>query len=186
MDKTEAAWAAGFIDGEGHFGRTNSKGGPNRRLVIAVAQVHREPLDRLQGLFGGTVYGPYPSQHEKGHAYYQWNLAGHEAVSQAAAAMRPYMCGPKWAQAQAALDGYAEWLRIKALRHLPRPACSRGHAFTAANTLLKADGRRRCRACRDLYARANRARHREYEKKYDASELGHARRKRYADSIRKS
>lgn len=37
----------------------------------------------------------------------------------------------------------------------PRSAtCPRGHEWTEANTLLQRDGSRRCRICRNAYARA--------------------------------
>jgi len=39
-------WAAGFLEGEGTFGQHGT---------VAAEQLHREPLDRLTGLFGGRV-----------------------------------------------------------------------------------------------------------------------------------
>lgn len=52
------AWAAGFIDGEGHVGihrirREGKLARLNPRVI--VGQTHRDPLDRLHDLFGGSV-----------------------------------------------------------------------------------------------------------------------------------
>ena len=41
-------WAAGFLEGEGSFRLA-------RGTVITAPQVQREPLDRLQKMFGGTI-----------------------------------------------------------------------------------------------------------------------------------
>ena len=43
-------WAAGFLEGEGHFGIYGNNG-PG----VAATQTSLEPLFRLQQLFGGTV-----------------------------------------------------------------------------------------------------------------------------------
>jgi hypothetical protein len=43
----DIAWAAGFMEGEAHFSPTAAS--------VHVYQVNREPLDRLQYLFGGSV-----------------------------------------------------------------------------------------------------------------------------------
>src|ERR1051325_120006 len=56
-------WASGFVEGEGNFGRT-----PTSERVT-VPQVQREPLDRLQRLFGGKIL----VQRERGpHNSKQW------------------------------------------------------------------------------------------------------------------
>ncbi len=52
---TEIAWAAGFIEGEGCF--TAQKTGESFSARVQVTQVAREPLDRLQRIFGfGKIY----------------------------------------------------------------------------------------------------------------------------------
>jgi len=45
-------WAAGFLEGEGHFRGANKGEGTTR---IAVSQVNKEPIDRLVALFGGRA-----------------------------------------------------------------------------------------------------------------------------------
>lgn len=54
MKETDIAWAAGFFEGEGNLSlSTNGAGG--FMGMVQVGQKSREPLDRLQKLFGGTV-----------------------------------------------------------------------------------------------------------------------------------
>jgi hypothetical protein len=45
----ELGWASGFLEGEGSFGMA----GKTQR--VSAVQVQREPIDKLQRLFGGTV-----------------------------------------------------------------------------------------------------------------------------------
>jgi hypothetical protein len=88
------AWAAGFLDGEGHFGLTRwvsrTSGRPSHQVVIDAAQVKRAPLDRLAELFGGRVRlgknwcGPI----------YCWRLNGQHAY-RAGVALLPYVVGKR-------------------------------------------------------------------------------------------
>jgi hypothetical protein len=69
MKKTDLAWAAGFLDGEGHFRATraeivlrkNGKKGVKSYsyFQIAVVQSHPTVLNRLQKIIGGAISGPY-------------------------------------------------------------------------------------------------------------------------------
>lgn len=61
--KTDLAWAAGFIDGEGciSIARQNSKtcrSGHRYTMKLVVSQKRRPALDKLQAMFGGTVKKP--------------------------------------------------------------------------------------------------------------------------------
>lgn len=47
-------WAAGFLDGEGSFGRNGGASAPSTERVTA-SQSDRELLDRLSAMFGGAV-----------------------------------------------------------------------------------------------------------------------------------
>lgn len=52
VDVRDLHWAAGFLEGEGcfHFSKA-------RHLHVSVAQVNKEPLDRLRNIFrGGSLY----------------------------------------------------------------------------------------------------------------------------------
>ncbi len=62
----ELGWVAGFLEGEGCFPKSKSTG-------IVVQQVQREPLERLQRLFGGRVY---ELKRTRGNDIHQWYLHG--------------------------------------------------------------------------------------------------------------
>lgn len=49
----DLAWAAGFLEGEGNFGTNRRELSASQ--VVRATQKNREPLYRLQTLFGGTV-----------------------------------------------------------------------------------------------------------------------------------
>lgn len=80
------AWAAGFFDGEGcvYIGRQEQKAKPQThyQLTATVFQNVREPLDIMQGLFGGNVF-----RRDKG---WVWQMSGHPLVP-TLSEMIPYM-----------------------------------------------------------------------------------------------
>jgi hypothetical protein len=106
VDREELAWAAGFLDGEGHFGRHRRKGArPGGRLAIQVAQQDRRPLDRLQAILGGRVYGPY-GPYGQTQPYFLWYIQGFERTQATIAMLWPFLSEPKRLQARRALNGY--------------------------------------------------------------------------------
>lgn len=81
----DLGWAAGFLEGEGHFRAWRSPraaiADPERRYVYMQAQAtqkDREPLERLQAILGGKVYGPYANN--RGATYHLWTVTGSAAV----------------------------------------------------------------------------------------------------------
>lgn len=54
---TDIYWTAGFLEGEGCFSFVEKKKYPGRYDIrVAAAQKQRQPLERLQQLFGGSIY----------------------------------------------------------------------------------------------------------------------------------
>ena len=86
----DVAWCAGFFEGEGHISFTVRKRDNASWLSIAVAQVHREPLDKFAEVLGGKVYGPYGPYSTNKKAYFMYQAYGKKAES-AARTMRPYL-----------------------------------------------------------------------------------------------
>jgi hypothetical protein len=79
--KTDLAYAAGFIDGEGCFYLGHRRGGGNRECfpcTFTLSQSTQPVLLDLQRLFGGRVY---PSKtHGKGwQPVWMWTIYGAEA-----------------------------------------------------------------------------------------------------------
>lgn len=89
MTVRDIAWAAGFLEGDGHFGwhhdgrfrRADGSFGKKWGQPIVVAdQVYREPLDKLRSIFNmGKVYGPYASA--SGRGKYRWELSSNQAAA---------------------------------------------------------------------------------------------------------
>lgn len=73
----DLAWAAGFLEGEGHFAGSYSK-----TQTVRACQVQREPLERLQAVFGGNIperkYWNYAAAHNS-QPIYRWSISGARA-----------------------------------------------------------------------------------------------------------
>jgi len=97
MRKTDLAWAAGFIDGEGCLSFC-----PNPQL--SASQFNLEPLEELQLLFGGNITPP------KSNGVSQWYVGAHKAVN-VARLILPYL---KAKDNQARL--FIEWEELQKLK----------------------------------------------------------------------
>ena len=69
----DIAWAAGFMEGEGSF-MSRCKGA----ILLECVQVQKEPLERLQKLFGGNLYlvQRKPSMKPNQQNYWRWTRMG--------------------------------------------------------------------------------------------------------------
>lgn len=76
MDIKELYWAAGFIEGEGCFGGRVGRGS----VRVSVGQVQRAPLERLQIILGGHVWGPKFSKQPNRQPAWVWQISGPAAV----------------------------------------------------------------------------------------------------------
>jgi hypothetical protein len=138
-DIKEIYWAAGFLEGEGSL----STRGPYGNFVTA-AQVQREPLERLQRIFGGKIfYYDYSHKYPTHSPVYRWQ------VSNAAARgvmMTIYflMSTKRKLQIKKVLDLWRSHLRLPKYR----THCKRGHAYEGDNLMInKSTGGRYCRTC---------------------------------------
>lgn len=153
--REELAWAAGFVDGEGHFGfRTTGRSATKRHggPVFTVGQVGRETLDRLRDALGfGAVRGPY--DRGKNQPQHQFGVASFEKTQAAIAMLWTFLSTPKRNQARNALLAAAHE------RNQPRPPyerpsqefCKRGHPLAETRRIY---GKNRkslgCNICRNL------------------------------------
>lgn len=89
------AWAAGFIEGEGSFGRVGNR--HHYVFLVCASQADREPLDRLVALFSGaiSVRGPNPPGKRD---IFRWQVTGRQAQV-VYAAIRPYLSERRKTQA---------------------------------------------------------------------------------------
>jgi hypothetical protein len=81
MTSEDLSWAAGFLEGEGSFYRSGGV------LFVEASQVNREPIDKLQGLFGGCIYesdaSNRPSVVKRGmkvQPQFRWRITGEKTI----------------------------------------------------------------------------------------------------------
>lgn len=72
INVADVAWAAGFIEGEGSVRE-------KRNLSLRVTQVNAEPLEKLQRMFGGTLYTIPLRKHYQ--QQWQWQACGNECAA---------------------------------------------------------------------------------------------------------
>ena len=129
----ELAWAAGFIDGEGHFGLHVTKGRPTDTRQYAspeltVAQCDRRSLDRLQKILGlGVVGGPYKKDNEKWRASYLFYITGLEKTEKAAKLVWCWLGEVKQEQATKTFAEYHEFRKRPRLPMGPKPRATVCH-----------------------------------------------------------
>ncbi len=71
MLKIDAAWTAGFFDGEGSIYVNKSK--DYYQLQVKIAQIDKKPLVKVKNLFGGNVC-------KTKRGVYYWSLGNEKAI----------------------------------------------------------------------------------------------------------
>lgn len=99
----QLAWAAGFIDGDGHITIQNRKTKHGDKeysgtyLRVGACQSHPTPLEKLQDLFGGSIRpknsGPNPHGYNR-KPQWIWSLSTAQAA-EALTQMLPYFVHKK-------------------------------------------------------------------------------------------
>lgn len=74
----DIAWAAGFLEGEGHFRRSSSARNRHGTEEVSAGQVNPEPLYRLQEFFGGGINVKRRSKWGMNDILY-WKVTGERA-----------------------------------------------------------------------------------------------------------
>jgi hypothetical protein len=70
----DIAWAAGFLEGDGYFGRNLTTS------TVEATQKEIEPLKQLQELFGGSL-GEIHRQGINKTTYFRWRVSGQKAMA---------------------------------------------------------------------------------------------------------
>ena len=144
----DIAWAAGFIEGEGCFGApVNVRTG----VSVSAAQVQREPLERLQRIFGGRIRFKKARPPRQNH--YVWWLP---SLRSAEVTMTLFcLLSPRRKEQAAKL--IAAWKAQRGHKNLQKTHCPQGHAYTPENVYLVGHKGlwRVCRIChkKRVYAR---------------------------------
>lgn len=144
ISSADIGWVAGFLEGEGYFGMSNSES-----LFINASQVQLDPLERLQRLLGGKITGPYkPCGSSNGNPYHRWH-SGPKLGAQVMMTIYPFMSPKRQASIRKCLSTWKVqigWTLI----HARKSHCPRGHAYTPENTYENPHRKNRnCRLCRN-------------------------------------
>lgn len=156
-DELDLAWAAGFLDGEGHFGlpraRARKRAPAWHRIKVSATQngLPGQPpqvLLRLQRIFGGTI-----ERHGEPDDF-RWFLEGLPRVVTVFDRVRPWLGTVKQEQARSVIAGFTAQVRV----HGDAVRCARGHEYTGIYTHPRTGRpKRRCNACARIVSRAKRA-----------------------------
>lgn len=80
---------------------------PQHKLQANIAQVDREPLDRVKNIVGmGNVCGPYIHKNPNAKPYYMWRLSGARQVKKLFTMLAPYLTDTKRRQFEDAIFKY--------------------------------------------------------------------------------
>ena len=155
LDMNELYWAAGFIEGEGCFHYS-------RGLMVTANQVQRQPLERIQKLFGGTII-PVPKPRPGQRDQHCWRIQDGRAAG-VMMTLWPLMSPWRQEQIQKRLDAWKAKPLASHLHMRVTGQCKRGHEMTPENTGALKGGRHRfCKICwRVAHAKAEAARRKRY------------------------
>ena len=113
-NKTDYAYAAGIIDGEGCIaitdGSPTNKGGQSWKISVEVSACSQQMVDKMVGILGGhrKTLSVRPCMH---YVQYRWTLYGRKAY-EALKKVKPYLTEKK-AQADLATNFYIHQSRCK-------------------------------------------------------------------------
>ncbi len=139
VDTKDIAWAAGFFEGDGYF--CLRKTSPS----IIVAQVNREPLERLFRIFGGSIVGPYQAKNAKANPACRWQIFGAPAAS----IMMTVFCFMSRKRKDAIKRALQAWKASPGNPSvwLARGFCKNNHPLSGDNYIVSPSGHGRCRQC---------------------------------------
>lgn len=97
MNKTDLGWTAGLLEGEGYF--CSIRGG----IFISCSMTDKEPIEKLQALYGGTLLelNPYKEEWKK---VYRWYFGRKSNCIQLVKRLQPLMSPRRQTQIQAMID----------------------------------------------------------------------------------
>jgi len=100
--KTEKAWAAGIVDGEGWIGLEKKKGRTKKTPIVEVTNTNKNILDELYEKFGGNIYLCKRPSRPKANPCWLWRLRRKKCVL-FLKEIKPWLIGKK-EKAQKILD----------------------------------------------------------------------------------
>jgi len=159
----DIAWAAGFLEGEGSFGGHNKM----RTPCVRAGQVQREPLERLQKMFGGHIRNfrhVYKDGCRRQEVFHTWYVYGKRAA-EIGMTLYCLLSPRRQGQCKKMLDGWktlpSKRERTWQVRQSRQTHCKHGHEFTPDNTKIRMEGLRHTRSCRECHRADGRRRYAE-------------------------
>jgi hypothetical protein len=148
----DAAWAAGFYEGEGNisFGQ---RGG----VKVAIKQVNIQPLQKMKNIFGGTIYGPKYNG-KNCQDVYTWALSTYKEVNNFVWSLSPWLSEKRLIQMVDKIE-----YKIN-MRDLRSEYC-RNHHIRTYHSYLDFSGKLLCRKCRSI------SKKKQYRKKKEAENV---------------
>lgn len=134
------AWAAGILEGEGSFSLSTKPSGSY--LHITCNNTDLGMLERLQVLFGGTIYPRKVIGHAR-KPWWQWQLCRPVLVSDCLSDIWDYMSERRQDDISAALTADARFGSVPT-------HCGLGHELTPENSYLNGNNGRMCLSCKRL------------------------------------
>ena len=139
ISAADIGWVAGFLEGEGWFGLARGT------AQIRATQVQKQPLERLRGLVGGSLY---LRRHKPPRSdAWEWGLCGKGAIGLLMTIW--WAMSPKRRERMSQIIDFWEsgpgrgW-------HRQLTECRYGHPFTATEIRITGKGQQVCLDCRHI------------------------------------
>jgi hypothetical protein len=145
------AWAAGFLEGEGSFVK-----GPDGSPCVSAAQVQREPIDRLELMFGGKI-SRRSTNGFSDKQIFVWRLSARRSI-EVMMTLYILMSPKRRGEIESAIS---KWKSGRLLKSHDWDQCGRGHPLVGDNIKWVRGTYRKCRQCANASRRERRARRRE-------------------------
>jgi hypothetical protein len=129
----DIAWAAGFMEGEACFSYQSGNS-----ISVVVAQVNREPLEKLASLFEGTI-SFQERRNPRHNNIYIWCVAGIRAA-QVCMTVYSFMSEVRKEKIRSMID---KWRVLRSVRSRNAARCRFGHPLSGENLMSKG----RCKVC---------------------------------------
>jgi hypothetical protein len=145
----QIAWLAGFLEGEGYFGR------PDTPLFFAADSTDQDVIDRMASLIKVKTYGPYENGSCKDGTPHKLKYRAQVNGKTAAGWMMtlfPLMGTRRQQQIKSCLLAWRE----RPIFRGDRTRCPKGHPLSGDNLYVNRRGMRSCRQCQSRSARLER------------------------------
>jgi hypothetical protein len=159
ISQQDFGWIAGFLEGEGAFGKTAGKtkdGKKSGSIYIQASQVQLHPLEKLQKLLGGSIHKySHNNGNPKEKDFYRWQVCGQTAEE----IMKDLfsLMSPKRQNRILEILSWYDLLPGKNFRKNGRTHCRSGrHPWIPDNIKVDHIGKKFCHPCKMEWQKRNR------------------------------